>query len=261
MPARIPRLQIRDFLFVRVEGVVIDEHRVPFDGPGNVGADALRVRVHLPDLLHHVLRRIGQMNRVPQALAHLLVAVEPGQAAERRQQRLRLDQHVCAGAEHVVEPAHDLARQLEVRHLILPDRHVARVVHRDVGRLQQRISEEPDRREVLVLDVLLLLLVGRDALEPRHRHDHRQQQIQFGVLRHQRLDEERALLRVEPGADPVGDVLVRVGGQLARVREVARQRMPVGDEVEAVVLLLQRNPVAERSHEMSEMQPAGRPHA
>ena len=122
-----------------------------------------------------------------------------------RQQRLRLDEHV---AEEVVEAPHDLARQLEVRHLILADRHELRVVHRDVGRLQQRIAEEPDRRQILVLQLLLLLLVGRHALEPRHRHDHRQQQVQLGVLGHERLDEERALLGIEAGADPVGDVVV-----------------------------------------------------
>ena len=56
------------------------------------------------------------------------------------------------------------------------------------------------------------------------------------MLGHERLDEERALLRVEAGADPVGDVLVGVRRQLARVGEVARQRVPVGDEIEAVVL-------------------------
>ena len=42
---------------------------------------------------------------------------------------------------------------------------------------------------------------------------------------------------------------------------VARQRVPVGDEVEAVVLLLQRHPVAERADQVAEVQLAGRPHA
>ena len=37
--------------------------------------------------------------------------------------------------------------------------------------------------------------------------------------------------------------------------------MPVGDEVEAVVLVLQRRPVVQRAHEMAEVELAGRPHA
>ena len=153
------------------------------------------------------------------------------------------------------------ARQLEVRDLIFADRNALRVVHGDVGGLQQRVAEKPDRRQILVLEVVLLLLVGRHALEPGHRHDHRQQQVQLGVLGHERLDEKRALLGIEAGADPVGDVLVGVRRQLARVGVVARQRVPVGDEIEAVVLLLQRHPVAERADQMAEMQAARRPHA
>src|SRR5262249_855302 len=46
-----------------------------------------------------------------------------------------------------------------------------------------------------------------------------------------------------------------------RVGVVARQRMPVGDEVEAVVLVLHRHPVAEGAHQVTEVQAAGRPHA
>ena len=74
------------------------------------------------------------MNRVPQALAHLLVAVEPGQPAELRQQRLGLDQHLFsaasrAAAKHVVEPPDGLARKLEVRDLVLADGHEPRVIH------------------------------------------------------------------------------------------------------------------------------------
>ena len=42
---------------------------------------------------------------------------------------------------------------------------------------------------------------------------------------------------------------------------VAGQRVPVGDEVEAVVLVLQRHPVAEGADEVAEVQPSGRPHA
>ena len=81
----------------------------------------------------------------------------------------------------------------------------------------------------------LLLLVGRHALEPRDRHDHLQQQVQLGVLGHQRLHEERAALGIDAGGDPVGGVVEGVGDEAAGVGVVAGQRVPVGDEVEAVV--------------------------
>ena len=89
----------------------------------------------------------------------------PGSRANVGQQVLRLDEQI--GAEEVVEAAHDLARELEVRDLVLADRHVPRVVHRDVGGLQERIAEEANRRQIAIREVLLLLLVSRHALEPR----------------------------------------------------------------------------------------------
>ncbi len=201
------------------------------------------------------------MNRVAQTLAHLLVAVEARQAPDRRQQGSRFYEDVHAATEDVVEASDRLAGKLEVGDLILADRHEPCVVHRDVGRLQQWIAEKPDRRQILLLQVLLLLLVGRHAFEPRHGHDHREHQEQLGVLGHQRLDEERAFLRIESGANPVGDVFVSVGRDLARVGEVARQRVPVGDEVETGRPLLQGDPMREGPDEVSEVQPARRPHA
>ena len=108
------------------------------------------------------------------------------------------------GAVEVVEAAHDLARQLDVRRLVLAHRHGVGLVDDDVGRLQQRVAQEAVGREVLLGELLLLLLVGRHALEPRHGHDHREQQVQLGVLGHQALDEEGRARGIEPGGQPVG---------------------------------------------------------
>jgi hypothetical protein len=255
----VARLQIVDFGHIRVEGVVIGEHRVAFDRAGDVGAHALRVGVHLPHPLDHGLGIVRQLDRVAEALAHLLVAVEAGQPRHLGEHRLRLDQRV--GAEEAVEAAHRFARQLQVRDLVGADRDEARVVDRHVGGLEQRIAEEAEGREVFVLQALLLLLVGRDPFQPGHRHHHRQQQEELGMLGHQRLDEEGALLGIEAGGNPVGDHFVGVLDDRSRVRVLAGQGVPVGDEVEAVVLLLQRDPVAERADQMAQVQPAGRPHA
>ncbi len=145
--------------------------------------------------------------------------------------------------------------------LILADRHQVRAVDGNVGRLKQRISEEADGGEILVAQRLLLFLVRRHTLEPRNRHDHREQQVQLGMLRHHRLHKKCAALRVQACRDPVDHVVIRVRGKTARVRVVARQRVPIRHEIETVVLLLECHPVLQRAHQMAEMQLAGGTHS
>ena len=256
VPSAVARLEVVDLGGVGVEGVVVDEHRVAFDGAGRVGAHALRVGVHRHHLLLHLVRGVGEVDGVAVALAHLAV-VDAGQAREPGEHRLRLDEHLAV---EPVEAAHDLARQLQVRHLVIAHRHRVGVVDHDVRGLQQRVAEEAVGGEIAVGDLLLLLLVGRDALEPRRRRDHRQQQVQLGVLRHHRLDEQRALLRIDAGGDPVGGVVEGVGRDLLRVRVLAGQRVPVGHEVEAVEPILELDPVAQRAHQVPEMELSGRAH-
>ena len=139
-------------------------------------------------------------------LALLLVALAQV-AVERRVLRaevlhgaLGLGLEIRLAAEDEVEAARDLARDLDVRDLVFAHRHVHRPVQQDVGALQQRVAEEAVGGEVLFLQLLLLVLVGRHALEPAERRDHRQQQVQLGVLRHARLDEQRATAGLRPAA-------------------------------------------------------------
>src|SRR5215208_4472023 len=101
------------------------------------------------------------MNGIPEALAHLLVAVESGQARIVRQHWLRLDQHLT---EKIIEAADHLASQFQMRHLVIADRDPLRVVDGDVSGLQEWISQKSNRGEVLVREVFLLLLVCRDTL-------------------------------------------------------------------------------------------------
>src|SRR3712207_8401876 len=48
-------------------------------------------------------------------------------------------------AETLVEPARDLARELEVLALVVADRHLVRAVGEHVRRHQHRVEEEPGR--------------------------------------------------------------------------------------------------------------------
>src|SRR5208282_5223594 len=130
------------------------------------------------------------------------------------------------------------------------------VVDHDVGGLQERIAEEAIGAEVAVLEILNLLFVGRDALEPRERRDHRKQQMQFGVLEDARLDEQRRLRRIETDREPVGRYLQRVFGDGGRVFVMRRQRVPIGDEEKTFVLFLEFEPILKGAEIMAEMETA-----
>ena len=157
---------------------------------------------------------------------------------------LRFDEHL---AKEVVEASNG-SREFQVRDLVVTDRHHVGVVERDVGRLQQRIPEETNRRQIAIAQVLLLFLVGRHPFEPRHRHHHRQQQKQLGVLGDQRLNEQRAALRVDASGNPVRNVLVAFDVSQTYLRSgwSARASPPRNKGVE---LGLQRNPVVQGSDE------------
>ncbi len=192
--------------------------------------------------------------------AQLLVgrAVASTEALDRA---LRLLLEVRLAAVQVVEAPGGLARQLDVRDLILADGYVGGAVDEDVGALQQRIPEEAVRGEVLLLEFLLLVLIARDTLEPAERSHHRQQQVQLGVLGHMRLDEQRGDARVQASGQPVDEHIPDVFLEPRGVIVAGREHVPVGDEEEALVLVLQLHPVTQRAVIVAQMQTAGRAHA
>src|SRR5688500_20069494 len=49
-PGAVARLEVLDLGGVGIEDVMVHEDRIAFDCPRNVGADPLRIRVHLPHL-------------------------------------------------------------------------------------------------------------------------------------------------------------------------------------------------------------------
>jgi P-type Cu+ transporter len=106
-------------------------------------------------------------------------------------------------AVQMIEAARDLARELDVRHLILAHRHLIGAVDQDVGALQQRIAEEAVGRKIFLGQFFLLILVGRHPFQPAQRRHHRQQQMQFGMLDHLRLDEQGGFGRIDAGGQPV----------------------------------------------------------
>ena len=63
-------------------------------------------------------------------------------------------------------PAH-LAREFQMRQLILPHRYAIGFIDQDICGLKKRITQKPVGRKVAVRHFLLLLFVGRHALKPR----------------------------------------------------------------------------------------------
>ena len=215
-----------------------------------------RVGHHGLELAAHRTFVFGDADDVAVALRHL-ASVRPREPGRRREPDVGFGEHVPV---ELVEPAGDLPGELHVGLLVLADRHHGRVVHDDVRRLQDGIPEEPVGVEVLLLQLLDEFLVGRDALQPAERHHHREQQMEFGVLGHLRLDEERAALWIEPHREPVGGDLEGARPEVARVLVVGGQRVPVHDAVEGVELVLHRHPVAVRPHQVPEVGRPGGPH-
>ncbi len=178
-----------------------------------------------------------------------------------------LDDRLCQRIEvrlaavQVVEAARHFTREFDVRALVFADRNERRLVDQDVGGLQQRVTEEAVGREVAVLQLLDLVLVGRHAFEPAERRAHREQGEQLGMFGQAALDEDRRVLGVDAGGEPVDDHLVDVLLHDLALFVVRGQCVPVGDEVEALVVLLHAHPVLQRAVVVAEVHRAGRAHS
>ena len=144
--------------------------------------------------------------------------------------------------------------------LVLAYRHQARLVGEDVRALQQRVSKKSEGREIALLELLLLVLEARDALQPTERSDHREQDVQLRVLGDARLDEKGRIARVDARSQPVDDHVPHVLADDLGVVVVGGQRVPVRHEEEALVLVLQPDPVLEHPVVVPEVELPGGPH-
>src|SRR5690606_2787223 len=81
------------------------------------------------------------------------------------------------------------------------------------------------------------------------------------MLLYRGLYEYRTFFGIKPGAEVVCDHIDDVGFQFRRILVTGRQGMPVRNEKETFIFILELHPVFERSKVVSEMQFARRPHA
>ena len=85
--------------------------------------------------------------------------------------------------------------------------------------------------------------------------------MQFRVLGKARLQKERGLGGVEADRQPVRNHLPDIGLQIACLRVIGGQHVPVGHEVVALIFALQLHPILERAHQVTQMKLARGPHA
>ena len=99
--------------------------------------------------------------------------------------------------------------------------------------------------EVFVLYVFERFFVGGDAFEPTERRDHTKEKMKLGMFWDERLLKDDGFLRVESGSEIIGDNFNGVLCDGGCVRVIARERVPVGDEVETSVcrIILQPDPI------------------
>ena len=134
-----------------------------------------------------------------------------------------------------VEALRKVSRQLDVLALILAHGHVVGLVEQNVGRLQDRVGEQPDAG---------VGLLGRLVLELRHpacfteTRDAAQHPRELCVLGDLALHEQRAPLRVEPGAQQLRRRDASAGAQHRRV-VVDRDGVQVDHAVKGLVAVLQ----------------------
>jgi competence protein ComEC len=212
---------------------------------------------HAHDLFLHGPRFLGQADGIAVALAHL-AAVQARQLGIRRKQGLGLGEEVAV---EVVGPAGDLPGELHVGQLILAHGHESGLVQQDVRSHEHRVAQEAIGGQILGRQFGQLVLVGWVALQPRHRRDHGQEQMELHMLLDLGLLEQHAFFRIEPGRHPVLDQLRHKPLDALGLGVFRGQGVPVGHEEKAVVGLLQFDPVFEHAEVMAQMQGAGGAHA
>ena len=243
------------------ECIQIDEDGVALHLAGVLHAQVVRVGVHGHDLLLDVLRLVGEVDAVAEALAHLGLAVGAGQAqagAVLGQNDLRLHQSLTVDG---VELMDDLAALLDHGALVLACGDGSGLEGGDVRSLADGVSEEAHRDaglEVLLLD---LGLDGGVALQAGDGDEVHIIEAQLGQLGHHGLDEDVCLGGVDAHGQIVQSDLQDVLAHLLRVVGVVGEGLCVSDhDIDLVELarVLQPDTLLQRADIVADMEPARR---
>jgi len=166
-----------------------------------------------------------------------------------------------------IEAADEFAGELDVGDLVFAYRDqeafAGLAVHDDVGGLESGIAEETVGVEIFVGDVVEGFSVGGDAFEPAEGRDYGEEEVEFGVFWNGGLEEDYGFLRIEAGGEVVDGDLERIFGDGGSVGVVGGEGVPVGDEIETVVIGigLEIDPVLESAEVVADVKATGGAHA
>ncbi len=166
---------------------------------------------------------------------------------------MRLGQRKEVNPVAPVERAGDVAGELEMLLLVLAHGDMGRLVEDDVSGHQHRIGVEPEPRLFALLAGLFLEL--GHAVEPAQGREATEQPGQLGMGGHRALVEDDAATGIDPGGDIGGGHLARLGAELRRVLRQGNG-VEIDNAKDAVVIALQRDPVADGAEIIAEMQVA-----
>ena len=154
----------------------------------------------------------------------------------------------------VVEFLRDVVGQFQMLALVLADRHRGRVIYQDVGRHQVRIHVQPGRGVLAVLAGLVLEL--RHAVQPADPRHAIEDPAQPHMRRHRRLQEQDVFVRIDATGQQHRGHLPRLPGQFLRLLPLG-DRVQIDHAIQALMLLLQRHPVADGAEVIAERGDAG----
>ena len=110
---------------------------------------------------------------------------------------------------------------------------------------------------VWIVDPLRLIFELGHPLQLADRRDRVQQPLQFRMLRHMRLNEERRALRIDTRGEQTDRHLSSPGGQRPRIVGVG-DGMQIDDAENAFMHLLQPDPVLDRTEPVADVEFTGR---
>ncbi len=128
-------------------------------------------------------------------------------------------------------------------------------IEEDVGGLEDGVGIEPDRHALAVLAGLLLEL--SHPVEPADARGALEEPGQLGMGRDGALREQNRFSRIDSTGDECSRHLADVRPKLGWI-DVDGQRMEVGEEEEALGLVLHPHPSQDRAEKVAEMKIAGR---
>ena len=189
------------------------------------------------------------------ALAHLAAAVEAGNFYQLAAEVESLGQREHFALVHIVEPLGKGARHFEMLLLVFAHGHLGGFVYQDVGGHERGVGQQAG---IDVVGILAHLVLERgDALQLAQVGVHVEEEIQLDGLGQVALQVDGGLFGVEAASQILHKDLPGVAVEVVGCG-VRGERMVIGYEEIAVVLVLHLDKVAQSAEIIAQMQVARR---